>query len=127
MLVGASLRDLGTDVRAQDVAIVDGSGNQVTTFSSVPVAPANAIITAPNVTTTDSVILAANVNRKKFLIQNDSGRKIFIAYGAVATAVAYTILLGIGNSYESEIGDFTGVIHAITSGGSGPIRVTELS
>lgn len=132
-LVSGATRDL-TNTRALDVAIVDTNGDQTTTFDvnvqNFPAgssAPGTATLTSVAISTTDTVLLASNINRRKFLIVNSSGSNLYIAYGSVASTSSFTFVIPKNGSYESEIGDFTGDIHGILQGGSGNARVTELS
>jgi hypothetical protein len=135
MLLGPALRDL-TNSRAADVVIVDTNGDQLTTFDvnvtnpSIPitfVAPTTATITSPALSTTDTVILAANGARKKYSIYNDTGSKIYVALGSVTTTTNFSYILAAGTYYESSMNDYTGAIHAIKASGTGPVRVTEFT
>lgn len=126
MLVGPSIQNASDAIAAAAVQIYDAAGNIITTLSGA--APANSTTTAAAVTSTDSVILALNASRKKFLLANVGGNRAFIAYNTAATATLYVIELAAGATYESNLSDFTGAIHAIcTSGKSTTINVTELS
>ena len=121
------LRQL-TNTRAMDVAVVDGNGDQITSFgsgSSTP--PPNAVLTNVTVSTTSAVLLAANVNRRRFIIYNDSGRHVFVAFAATASSTSFTVDLPNNGFYEGELHDYTGVISGVTQSGTGPVRVTEIT
>ena len=110
-----------------DVSIVDTNGDQITSFTSVPVAPGTATLTTVATSTISATILAANAARKKFHIHNDATKSLFVAFAATATASAFTVLIPGNGSYESEVGDYTGVVSGILASGTGNARVTELT
>jgi len=122
----AFLRQL-TNTRSLDVSVVDGNGDQVTSFSSVATAPTTAVLTNVTVSNISATLLTANASRRRFLLYNDSGALIFVAFAATATNTAYTIELPNNTLYESELNDYTGVISAIRNAGTGAVRVTEIT
>lgn len=85
------------------------------------------VLTQPTVTTTSSVIAAADPARVGLVIHNTSGRKLFVAFAATASAVIYTVELSNGAVYEMPKDFYTGVVSAVTSSGSGTIAVTEIT
>ena len=126
MLLSASVRDL-TNARPMDVAIVDGNGDQITSFTLTSEAPpSNATLTQPTINASTSVLLASNANRRRWTLQNDTGKVVFVAYAATASTTAFTIKIANGVFYESPLNDYTGVISAVTQSGSGTARVTEI-
>ena len=89
--------------------------------------PANATLANVTVSTTSVVILAANVDRQRFTIWNDSGRHVFVAFAATATTTAFSVDMPNNSLYESDLNDYSGVVSAITAAGTGPVRVTEIT
>lgn len=92
--------------------------------------PGSAALTQPAQDVASSVVLAANANRRGFVIENapqDDVADLFIAFGAAATSAAYTKKLRPGESWDRR-GGYTGVISGIWSAaGSGSAKVTEES
>src|SRR3990167_6203728 len=123
-LLGASLRELG-DARALDVAVVDGTGAQLTGFD--PSRPATATLSTVVVSTVSIALAASNAARRRIVIHNDSTGNVFVAFAATATVTAFTIKLGGNNVYEGPLNDYTGAISAIRSAGSSNVRVTEIT
>ena len=124
-LLGASLRALGVDVRAQDVAVVDGAGNHVTGFDSSR--PANATLTSVATSTTSAELAAANAARRQLFIHNDSSKTLYVAFAATATTTAFTVAIGANGSVPFALNGYTGVVSGILSSGSGNARVTEVT
>ncbi len=124
-LIG-QLRNL-LNTRAMDVAVVDGNGDQLTGFDSSR--PANAVSTTVTVDATvgGTVLLVANLARRKFIIWNDTGSKIFVGYEAVVSATDFAYEVPNNGYYESDLNDYTGEIRALKPSGSGPVRVTEIT
>lgn len=79
--------------------------------------------TRPTVTTTSSIILAANINRKNAGGFNQSGGIIFIKYGA--TAVAGEGERVPNNSPIIVPENYTGDVYAIRNVGSGAVDMWE--
>lgn len=92
--------------------------------------PGSAAMTQPAQDAASSTILAANVNRRGFVIENapqDDVSDLFLAFGATATTAAYTKKLRPGEAWERS-GGYTGVISGIWSAaGGGSAKVTEES
>lgn len=81
--------------------------------------------TRPTVTTTSSIILAANTSRKSAMIFNQSGGVVYLKLGATAVANE-GIRLANNDFYEITATNlFTGAIHAIRGAGSSTIEVME--
>lgn len=116
-----------TNARAKAVAVVDANGDQVTTFPIVFAAPATATITTVASSASSVQLLAANPARRKFVIQNESSKVLKVAYGVTATAAVYTLIIPANSAYESELGDFTGVLNGIWSSANGNARITEIT
>lgn len=114
-----------TNARAKAVAMVDTNGDQITTLAGTP--PANAALTSVAASVTSVTLLAANANRRKFIIINDGTKNLFVAFAATATSAAYSVLLPGGQAYESEMNDYTGVISGIWATANGNARITEIT
>lgn len=134
--------------RAQATAVVDANGDQLTTFPvtgtvdvgntvdvnvtnvSVPVsfaAPANAALTSVNSSTSSVTLLTANANRRKFIIVNAGTKILYIAFAATATTSAYTVALAANGVYESEVGDYSGIVTGVWSAVNGAAKITEIT
>lgn len=120
-----SFTELPNDKRVADVALFDANGVQLSGFD--PSRPANATLSQPTVNTTSSVIAAANPARRALIVHNSSGRRVFIAFGATASATVYTWDVANGNVIEIPLNGYTGVVSCVTNSGSGTIRVTEVT
>jgi hypothetical protein len=92
--------------------------------------PATAALTQPAQNAASAVVLAANANRRGFVIENapqDDIADLFLAFAATATTSAYTKRLRPGEGWDRR-GGYTGVISGIWSdAGSGSAKVTEES
>lgn len=124
-LISATLRLLTGDVRALDVAINDANGNQLSGFD--PSRPATAAHTTVATSTTSAVLFAANADRRRVIIWNESNNSLYVAFAATATATAYAVLIPKNGSYETPLNDYTGVISGILSAGTGNARLTEVT
>ena len=83
----------------------------------------SANVTSMNAATQSTVLLAANANRKKCIVINESTATLYLAYGEAASLNEYTIALSGGDGYELE--GFTGVVSAIWSAATGKALLTE--
>lgn len=116
--------------RAQAVAVVDANGDQITDFSSTvtfPDPPSTAALTNVTSSASSVAILAANANRRQFLIYNDSSKTLRVAFGVTASATAFSILIPSKGSYESPMNGFTGDLNGIWDSANGFARVTEVT
>lgn len=110
-------------VLAKRVAIVDGSGNQVTSFAEDH--PSTSAVTSVNDTATSTTLLSANTSRKEAIFANDSSSTLYIKLGTTASATDYTVKLGTDDIFTTG---FTGRIDGIWSAdSSGSCKITELS
>lgn len=83
----------------------------------------NVAASASNVT-----ILAANANRKRVVIVNDSTATLYLKFGATASATSFTYLLYGGDTYESPSNPiYTGQIDGMWASATGAARVTEMT
>jgi hypothetical protein len=79
-------------------------------------------------TASNTTILAANANRKRVVIVNDSTATLYLKFGATASATSYTYLLYGGDTYESPSNPiYTGQIDGIWASATGAARVTEFT
>lgn len=125
-LFPGSIRPLGADIDAIDVAINDAAGNQLTGFDASR--PANVTVASVAQNATDVVLLAANPARRRFLIHNTAGQNLFVKLGSAATSTLFSFIIAPKTVYLGELNDYTGVIHGIWSGaGSGTALVTEIT
>ena len=75
---------------------------------------------------TSVTLLAGNASRRRVVIVNDSTSKLYVKFGATASASSYTYLLAAGDTYESPVLDkYTGVIDGIWVSANGAARITE--
>jgi hypothetical protein len=85
-----------------------------------------ATLSSVSLTTATQVLLAANTNRKGFIIYNDSLNMLFVAFAATASTTAFSTKIQAGGEYEPGI-DYTGTISGIASAASGAARITEFT
>ena len=110
-------------VNPLNIAIVDGSGVQITSFGGVSSsAPSNSSV---SVTTSNTTVSSSNTNQKGLTIYNESGAIAYIKLGSTASTSSYSIQIAIGGYYEVPFG-YTGNIDGITSSGTAILRVTSL-
>lgn len=124
-LISASLRLLGVDVRAMDVAVVDGNGDQLTGFDGSR--PANATLSNASLTNASSVVLAANAARREVYFEHEGNGTAYLAFAATATTSAYTLRIAGNSSGKLSLNGYTGVISGIRGAGTSTLRVTEVT
>lgn len=124
MYIG-SFKEVIPNVRAAEVVLYDHSGNPLDGFDASR--PANATLSQPSVTTTSSVIAAANAARRQVIVYNLSNTEVYVAFAATATTAAFTALVPKGGSWKSDLNGYTGVVSAITVSGSATLAVTEVT
>jgi len=83
-------------------------------------------ITSVALSTTSTVLLAANTNRKGFIIYNDSLGQMFVSFAATSSTTAFSTKIQAGGEYEPGV-DYTGVISAVASVSTGSARITEFT
>lgn len=125
-MLSPSLRDL-VNARAADVAIVDANGDQITTFTSVVTPPSTATITSVASSAVSVTLLAANADRRRVVINNESTKKLYIAFAATATATAYTYTVAPQQVWDGVLNDYTGDISGIWAAANGFARITEVT
>lgn len=81
-------------------------------------------VTTVTVSTTSTVLLAENKNRKYFYVFNDSGAVIYLKFNTGATTASFSVRIA-NNAGESFMMPYHGVVHAVRGAGSGPVQVTE--
>jgi hypothetical protein len=73
-------------------------------------------------------ILAANANRKGFIILNEGTSTVRIAFAATASTASTTLILAANQSYFStQLPVYRGVISGISNNTNSTLRVTELT
>lgn len=87
---------------------------------------ASSTVTAVPSSATNVTLLAANPDRKLFLLFNDSTQICFVKFGATATSGSYTVKMAAGSLYESFLPVYTGRIDAIWASANGNMLVTEV-
>jgi hypothetical protein len=76
----------------------------------------------------NTVVLAANANRKGFSILNAGGNKVYIAYGPTCSTSVYAFDLAANGIYQHTMPFYyTGQISAIRPSGSGAVVITEFT
>jgi hypothetical protein len=80
-----------------------------------------------SLSTTQSVLVASNSNRKGLTIFNSSGVTVFIDYANTVTTSDYAFSLISGAFYEMPMPIYTGNLHAILASGTASIEVREFS
>ena len=84
---------------------------------------ATANVTPVDAATASTTLLAANPNRKKSIVMNESSAILYLAYGETASAGEHTIALQSGEGFEIE--DFTGIVSVAWASATGKAMVTE--
>lgn len=115
---------LGQTVMAGSLSVTIAS-NQ-TPISVIATISSTATLTSVSLTTSSQVLLAANTNRRGFMIYNDSLNMLFVAFAATASTTAFSTKIQAGGAYEPGI-DYTGIISGIASTASGAARITEFT
>lgn len=106
----------------------------IDTKLTAPLTIKNSSGTATNatvaVTTASTQILAANANRKGFVVTNVGGNTVYLAFGAAASTTGYAASIATtagSDRYEQLSMVYTGVINAIRSSGSTNVVVWEFT
>lgn len=84
------------------------------------------ITTSVAAATTDTTVLASNVNRTGASIYNDSTATMYLKYGSGASSTSFYDVLYQGDRHVVEFG-YIGQINALWSSATGNARVTELT
>lgn len=85
-------------------------------------------ITSAASAVTSFSVLAANVNRKGFIILNEGTSVVRIAFAATASTTSTTLILNANQSYFStQLPIYRGVISAISNNTNSTLRITELT
>ena len=109
-----------------DEGFIAGLTGNMTISSIVPVQSGSFAITAPALTTGNTVALAANTARKYLMIvNNDAAAVAYINFGAPAVVGAASIRIGPGGSYEMNTVQSTQAINWIGSAASALITVVQ--
>jgi hypothetical protein len=78
--------------------------------------------------TSSTQLLAANTNRKKMMVHNESTAVLYLAFGSTSSATAYTVQVPANSYFEMPVPPvYTGIIAGIWSSAIGNARITELS
>lgn len=113
------------------VAVLDGSGNQITSFGgSGGSTTTAATATLANVSGSASsvTLLASNSSRLAAVIVNDSTAILYVKHGSTASTTSYTYQLQAGDQLELPVNPiYTGIITGIWASATGSARTTELT
>jgi pantothenate kinase len=106
--------------------MVDGVGNQITGFD--PSRPATSATTSVAQNVVSVSLLAANANRRQWMVYNAGTKNLLVAFAATATLSVYVMQIPPNGFYESPENGYTGVISGIWAGaGGGSAKVTEIT
>lgn len=88
--------------------------------------PSVAAVVPVATSTTVATLLASAASKKMVHIFNDSAGKLYVCYGAGASATNFTVLLAAGGYYETPSGfPYSGIITGILDTGTGTARITS--
>ena len=86
-----------------------------------------ATVSRVSASATAVTLLAANTNRRRVIIYNDSTAVLRVKLGSAASATDYTYRLGAGDTYESPTDwVYTGIVTGIWDSATGAAQVTEI-
>lgn len=128
--------NLHTVVDSGTVAVSSVAGTVAVTQSTSPWVISGTVTvgmgstgTITQVTVTNAVsvtLLAANANRKKFIISTPTvGTALYIGYTATTSTTNFTYKVVTNNSVVDE-SNYTGVVSAIATGASDVVTITEI-
>jgi hypothetical protein len=98
----------------------------MTPLSIIQQASSTAILTSVASSATSVTLLAANANRKGFILYNNSSKTCNVAFATTASLAAFTVAIPAMSVFESE-SLYTGVISGIWTAANGSMEVTELT
>jgi len=127
--INGKLNSLGQKTKAGSVPVTIASDQGSIAVSSVNTAT-TATVSTVSVTTSSTQILAANANRKGFIITNVGGNTVYVAFGFTPTTSLYSVSIqtSLGSDrYEPISCIYTGVVNAIRGSGSTNIVVVEFT
>jgi hypothetical protein len=107
--------------------VSDGDLSATNPMPTKPEAASGAALASVSNATSSFTALAANANRKGFIVHNDSTTTVFLAFAATASASAFTIRLTTQSSYIYQGPIYKGIITAIANAANGALRITELT
>lgn len=98
----------------------------------MPVSPApydsgntSSALTAGNVTTSDTQMVAASPNRKHLILHNSHATdSVYVSFGSVCTTTNASIVLTAGETYE--LSGYAGQVRATKAATTAVLFVTEL-
>ena len=87
----------------------------------------SASVTRVSASATAVTLIAANTNRRRVIIYNESTVALRVKLGSAASATDYSYLLGAGDTYESPTDwVYTGIVTGIWDSATGAAQVTEI-
>lgn len=112
---------------ALSVAVVDGTGTQITSFGSGGGAASAATLSNVASSATNVTLLASNSSRKGATFVNDSTQTCYVKLGATASSSSYSYLLFASQTLELPTPIYQGQIDAIWVSANGNMRITEIT
>lgn len=106
-------------VHFQRVKVVSGSDGGAADVATAALTSVGASITSVS-------LLAANADRAGATFYNESTSVLYLAYGATASATAYTVAIPASGYYELPAPAYTGAISGIWVAANGNARITEV-
>jgi hypothetical protein len=103
------------------------SGTQDVSIVSETALVASAPVSVTVLTSAAITLLAANANRRKFIINNFNGSYLFVKFGSAASSTDYSVFISPFTTYESFIGDYAGIITARANTASCIVLAQELT
>ena len=84
-----------------------------------------ATVTAPAMTTTSALLLAASANRSMWFVTNTTAAVLYLRFGsAAATSGDYSVAIAAGGYYECPIPVYGGAVQGVLASGTGNPEVT---
>lgn len=109
------------EIPVHDQGVIDAIG----ALDPSATAPDTGNITTVASSLANTVILAANANRKGAMIYNNSSQNLRLALANVDATVSFSLVLPPTSSFTLNNGDYTGVIRGCWEVVNGDARVTE--
>ncbi len=106
--------------------ILKVSPTPATNIDGTPPGASSATLSNVASSTSAVTILAANANRKGFLVVNDGTATLYLKFGTAAAATSFTVKLSAGQTYESQTNNYKGIVTGLWDTANGAARVTEL-
>ena len=99
--------------------------DQIRPVQGAPISTAT--VTSATSSTSSVTVLAANTERRGFVVVNDSTATLYLKFGNTSSTTSYTYKLLAGDAVESMLTPYTGLLTGIWSAVNGSAVVTELT